>query len=82
MDFPIIFPNSRRCLGKGQVKEAWVDRPVDVQVGDQGDRSVDHLAGSGHDTSAPAKPGQPMAQPTVSAFERDRLVLARIVPAR
>src|SRR3954453_20389943 len=43
-------PNSPRCLRQGQVTEAWLDFLVDMQVGDQGDRSVDHLPGSGNDT--------------------------------
>src|SRR3954454_22457184 len=50
-------PNSPRCLRQGQVTEAWLDFLGDMQVGDQGDRSVDHLPGSGNDTGAAAEPG-------------------------
>src|SRR3954453_12207647 len=75
-------PNSPRCLRQGQVTEAWLDFLVDMQVGDQGDRSVDHLPGSGNDTGAAADPGQPVAQAAVRAFESDGLVLAGIMPAR
>src|SRR4051794_19899393 len=75
-------PNSPRCLRQGQVTEAWLDFLVDMQVGDQGDRSVDHLPGSGNDTGAAAEPGQPVAQAAVRAFESDGLVLAGIMPAR
>src|SRR3954468_22084733 len=72
-------PNSPRCLRQGQVTEAWLDFLVDMQVGDQGDRSVDHLPGSGNDTGAAA---EPVAQAAVRAFESDGLVLAGIMPAR
>src|SRR3954468_12907297 len=75
-------PNSPRCLRQGQVTEAWLDFLVDMQVGDQGDRSVANLPGSGNDTGAAAKPGQPVAQAAVRAFESDGLVLAGIMPAR
>src|SRR3954463_2713796 len=72
-------PNSPRCLRQGQVTEAWLDFLVDMQVGDQGDRSVDHLPGPGNDTGAAA---EPVAQAGVRAFESDGLVLAGIMPAR
>src|SRR4051795_9793421 len=72
-------PNSPRCLRQGQVTEAWLDFLGDMQVGDQGDRSVDHLPGSGNDTGAAA---EPVAQAAVRAFESDGLVLAGIMPAR
>src|SRR4051812_16642212 len=75
-------PTSTDRLSQGQVTEAWVNRPVDMQVCDQGDRSVDHVPGSGNDTGPAAKPGEPVAQPAVCAFERDRLILARIMAAR
>src|SRR3954463_6372988 len=75
-------PNSPRCLRQGQVTEAWLDFLVDMQVGDQGDRSVDHLPGSGNDTGAGGEPGQPVGQAAVRAFESDGLVLAGIMPAR
>src|SRR3954462_7557949 len=55
-------PNSPRCLRQGQVTEAWLDFLVDMQVGDQGDRSVDHLPGSGKDRGAEPKPGHPVAE--------------------
>jgi transposase len=72
-------PTSPHRLSPGQVTEAWVNRPVDMQVCDQGDRSVDHRPGSGNDLSPAAKPGEPVAQPAVCAFERDRLILTRMV---
>jgi hypothetical protein len=74
--FPTFLPSSRRC--QGQVTEAWVNVSVDVQVGRQRDGAVDHLPGARH--GAPAEPGKPVAQASVDAFERDRLVLARIMP--
>ena len=63
------------------MKETWLDFLVDMEVGDQGDGSVNHLPGPGNDTGPAAEPGQPVAQPAVGAFERDRLVLARVMPA-
>ena len=62
--------------------EAWIDFLVDMQVGDQGNGAVDHLPGSGNDAGAPTEPGEPVAQSAVCAFERNRLILARIMPAR
>jgi len=64
------------------VAEAWVDFPVDMQVGRQGNGPVDHRLRARHDAGAPAEPGQPMAQPGVGPFEGDGLVLASIMPAR
>src|SRR3954454_4909327 len=75
-------PNSPRCLRQGQVTEAWLDFLVDMQVGEQGERSVDNTHGSGTNTGAAENPSQPVAKAPALAFESDGLVLAGILPAR
>ena len=57
MDFVDISAKLNSCLSQGQVTETWLDFLVDMEMGDQGDRSVDHLPGPGNDTGTAAEPG-------------------------
>jgi hypothetical protein len=59
----------------------WVAATVTVQVGKEGDASVDHVFGLGDDTGAAAEARQPVAQAAMGALGFDGHVFALIVKA-
>jgi hypothetical protein len=54
---------------------------VDVEVGEQGDPTLDHGEGLGDDDGAPPQSRGPMPLLGVVAFQGDRLALALVVAA-